>query len=174
MSNLTSTTSITYTLTPSTFNLFKVEARYFIKRFAWRLNEIRGSSRFEEVHLFQGFWLAERSINDQSEMLSQMSRCDSATRTCLCVHALFCMILSATISQCCRCSKVELYAFTIVIQTRRKRKLLCSFLNTTPTKFVVSSNFTDTYSINKRKISRSSLYLQMVSSLGSIALLSRI
>ena len=60
-------------------------------------------------------------------------------------------------------AKVELYAFTIVIQTRRKRKLLCSFLNTTPTKFVVSSNFTDTYSINKRKISRSSLYLQMVS-----------
>ena len=95
MSNLSSTTSITYTLTPSTFNLFKVEARYFIKRFAWRLNEIRGSSRFEEVHLFQGFWLAERSINDQSEMLSQMSRCDSATRTCLCVHALFCMILTS-------------------------------------------------------------------------------
>ena len=64
---------------------------------------------------------------------------------------------------------VELYAFTIVIQTRRKTKLLCSFSNTTLTKFVVSSNFTDTYSINKRKISRLSLYLPQSSKLRNVS-----
>ena len=77
MRNSSFFTQITYSLTPSISNLVKDEARYFIKRFAWRLNEIRGSSSFEEVHLFRGVWLAERSINNQSEALSQMSSCDS-------------------------------------------------------------------------------------------------
>ena len=42
MKNSRFLTLITYSLTPSTSNLVKVEARYFIKRFAWRSNEIRG------------------------------------------------------------------------------------------------------------------------------------
>ena len=72
-------TSFTYSLTPRTSNLVWVEAKWFIKRFTWRSNDLENSEagrRSSELILFQRLLFVEKSVHifyNQSDALSHSS-----------------------------------------------------------------------------------------------------